>query len=279
MTRGSTAFEEEDYAGSWDRWFGVIETGAKPVSRRLLEAVAVRPGCSVLDLATGLGEPALTAAAEVAPDGRVLAVDFSAAMLKRAEARAARLGAANIAFRQMDLNDSDLPANSFDAVLCRWGLMFLADLDGLLAQVHRSLVPGGRFAAAVWAEAERVPAIGLSGRVVRRHLGLPPPEEGPLSPFACADRAALEARLGKAGFIEVGSEERQVDYAFDSATEFVAFRKDLSGPLRAEMTAYSEAAQATAWQALAEAVQGYADAGGHIRLTNTAVCVFGRKPG
>lgn len=278
MNRRPSAFENEDHAEAWERWFGVIEAGAAPVSQCLLEAARVGPRYAVLDLATGLGEPALGAARRATPGGQVLAVDFSAAMLERAAARAERLGITNIAFRQMDLNAPDLPRENFDAVLCRWGLMFLADLDGLLAQVLRSLVPGGCFAAAVWAEAERVPAISLSGRVVRRHLGLPAPEEGPLSPFACADRAVLEGRLGRAGFIEVTSEERQVDYAFASAEEFVAFRKDLSGPLRGEMATFPEAEQEAAWQALAEAAQDFADAEGRVRLSNTAVCVFGRKP-
>ena len=278
MSGVSKAFEKDDFAGAWERWFEVIEAGAAPVSKRLLEAAGVGPGGLVLDLATGLGEPALSAAGRVAPEGRVLAVDFSAAMLERAEARAARLGVTNIRFQQMNLNDPDLPAETFDAVLCRWGLMFLADLDGLLSQVLRSLKPGGRFAAAVWAEPNRVPAISLSGRVVRRHLGLPPPEEGPLSAFACADRTALVARLSAAGFGEVTSEERQVDYAFASAAEFVAFRKDLSGSLRAEMATFSLAEQAAAWQALAEAVADFADAEGRIGLTNSAVCVIGRKP-
>ena len=206
-------------------------------------------------------------------------MDFSAPMLRRAEARAGRQGLTNVAFRQMDLNEPDIPAAAFDAVICRWGLMFLADLDGLLAQVFRSLKPGGRFAAAVWTEPERVPAIALSGRVVRQHLGLEPPEEGRLSPFACADQEALARLLRDAGFAGIESREQQVDYVFASLGDFVQFRKDLSGPLRAEMAAFPPERQEAAWQALAEAASDYTDAEGRLRLANTARCISAQRPG
>lgn len=56
----------------------------------------------------------------------------------------------------------DLANSSFDAALCRWGLMLLPNLDAVIGKIYSSLVSGGRFAAAVWADAPKVPIIGLA---------------------------------------------------------------------------------------------------------------------
>jgi ubiquinone/menaquinone biosynthesis C-methylase UbiE len=56
-----------------------------------------------------------------------------------------------IEFKEGDTEIIDLPPSTFDAALCRWGLMFLPDLNAGLSNIYRSLVEGGHFAAAVWA--------------------------------------------------------------------------------------------------------------------------------
>ena len=63
-----------------------------------------------------------------------------------------------------------LAKRSFDAVLRRWGLMFMADLDAVLADCRGCLVSGGRFVAAVWGPPEGAPAVSLGARVVLEHL-------------------------------------------------------------------------------------------------------------
>ena len=76
----------------------MFEQGAQALSDRMLELGDVRPGHRVLDIGTGIGEPALTAARRVAPDGSVVATDFSDAMLEIARQRARELGLDNVEF-------------------------------------------------------------------------------------------------------------------------------------------------------------------------------------
>ena len=77
-------------AAGWKKWWAVLEHGAQPVSDRLVELAGVGAGARVLDVATGSGEPAVTAARRAAPGGRVIAVDQSPGMLSIARERAGR---------------------------------------------------------------------------------------------------------------------------------------------------------------------------------------------
>ena len=96
----------------------------------------------MLDVATGIGEPAITAAYEVGNSGHVLAIDISSQMLSIAKQRATSLGLQKvIEFKEGDTETIDLPASRFDAALCRFGLMFLP-----LSNIYKSLVDGGRLA-------------------------------------------------------------------------------------------------------------------------------------
>jgi SAM-dependent methyltransferase len=276
MNEKSGSHWDAAHAASWDKWFHVIEDGARGLSERMVELAALEPGDRVLDIATGLGEPAVTAARRVGPEGSVLATDVSEDMLAYGRRRAQVLGLPNIAFESMDAQALALPEATFDAVLCRWELMFVPDLEAALAGIRRCLKPAGRFVTAIWGPAEGAPGVGLSARVIRAHLRMTPPQEGAGTPFAFSDVDAFARRLEAAGFTEVRGEWVEVPFAFASAGEFTRFRFDRSGPLRREIAHYPEAEQAAAWQALAEAARAFAAPDGSLRMVNQAYCVAAR---
>jgi ubiquinone/menaquinone biosynthesis C-methylase UbiE len=145
----------DSVAHGWEKWWRAIEIGAGKVSRRLIELASIKIGSKVLDISTGIGEPGITAAREVGNTGQVLATDISSEMLSIAKQRAINAGLQNvIVFKQGDTGTIELPNSTFDAALCRFGLMFLPDLDTALLNIYGSLVNGGRLAAAVWASPE-----------------------------------------------------------------------------------------------------------------------------
>jgi ubiquinone/menaquinone biosynthesis C-methylase UbiE len=78
-------------APGWRKWYDVVEAEAagQVVSRTLVEMAGLGPGDTVLDIGTGYGEPALTAARAVMPGGRVIATDIAADMLAFGRERAA----------------------------------------------------------------------------------------------------------------------------------------------------------------------------------------------
>jgi ubiquinone/menaquinone biosynthesis C-methylase UbiE len=119
----------DSVAHGWEKWWRIIEIGAEKVSRRLIELASIKVGSKVLDISTGIGEPAITAAREVGNTGQVLATDISSEMLSIAKQRAINAGLQHvIAFKQGDTGTIELPNSTFDAAICRFGLMFLPDL-------------------------------------------------------------------------------------------------------------------------------------------------------
>lgn len=123
-------------ANNWQKWWKTIERGAEKVSRRLIELAEIKPGSKVLDIATGIGEPAITAANQVDNSGHVLATDISSQRLSLAIQRAVSLGLQDVTrFKEGDVETIDLPSSTFNAVFCRWGLMFLPDLKAGLSNI------------------------------------------------------------------------------------------------------------------------------------------------
>ena len=102
-------------APGWQACWETIEHGAQKVSDKIVGLSEIKPGDKVLDIATGIGEPAISAARKVVPSGKVIAIDISPQMLAIAKTRATLLGLDNIMeFREMDgekLDFSDLDAN------------------------------------------------------------------------------------------------------------------------------------------------------------------------
>jgi ubiquinone/menaquinone biosynthesis C-methylase UbiE len=260
-------------AAAWDKWFPVLEDGAQVLSDRLVALAGIGPGDRVLDVATGLGEPAATAARAVGPGGHVEGVDLSPGMLEFARRRAARLGLANLSFREADANVLDRPERPYDAILCRWGLMFMSDLQATLRSFRDLLKPGGRIAAAIWGPSEDAPALSLGNRIVLASLGLPPPNEGPGTPFALCNVDAAAGTFQTAGFRDVAGEWLPVSYTFQSVDEFVQFRRERSKPLEDRIAHFPSAERDAAWRAVADAARDYADDAGIVRMTNKAYVI------
>ncbi|MCI0430947.1 MAG: class I SAM-dependent methyltransferase, partial [Rhodospirillales bacterium] len=163
------------HAMAWKTWFPLIERAAAPLSLRMIALASVGEGQRVLDIGTGLGEPAMTAAGAVGPRGSVVAIDPDPEMIRIARERAAIENAESVTFVVQRVEELRLPPESMDAILCRWSLMFVDDLAETLARLRVLLRPGGRLVAATWSTPDRVPALSLARSVIHRHFGREPP--------------------------------------------------------------------------------------------------------
>jgi len=263
----------DDSAEGWKRWWPTFERAAQTVNDRLVELAAVRAGNRVLDIATGSGEPALTAARAVGPSGRVVAVDMSPGMLAIARERIDAAGLKNVDLVESDAESLRLDAHSFDAVVCRWGLMFMPDLDGVVRAMHRALKPGGHFATAVWSVADKVPMCGLARDAIRRITGIVPPPNA--DPTRLADSSILERALAAAGFRDVTIERLIVRFEFPSPDSFADFRGQIGGT-RAMLTKMPPEAANQVRDAVVASAREYATAAGVVRLSNETIC-FGAR--
>lgn len=265
------------YAAAWNRWFPLIERAARNVSHCMLDEAGIASRQRVLDLATGIGEPALTAAKRVGSYGHVLGVDISTEMIDIARARAEAAGLTNIDFQVMDVETIALPA-TYDAALCRWGLMFVDDLAATLSRVHDVMRPGGRLSVSVWASADEAPTLALAERVAHHALGLPPPDEGANTPFALCDVAALSAALANAGFDVLEPRRVPVTFEFASPEDYIAYRRELSTRFAAATAGRNKNDLQAALQAVVRAVEAYHSPAGTIRMENQAYCISATRP-
>jgi ubiquinone/menaquinone biosynthesis C-methylase UbiE len=138
-------------------------------------------------------------------------------MLELARERAATLGLGNLRFVETDAETLAVEELGFNAAICRWGLMFVPDLDAVARRIARLLIRGGTFATAVWGPAERVSMVSVGDDVVRELAKLPPPQADTPHPLKLADPRPLERALSSAEFKEIHVEPIIVKFEFESA--------------------------------------------------------------
>ena len=268
----------DSVAAGWQKWWDTWEKGAHNVSNKLVELAGIKPSQRVLDIATGIGEPAVTAARTVGDKGHVTATDISPEMLAVGKERARQEGLKNIEFREGDAGMADLPSSSFNAAICRWGLMFLPNLSIALDNIRRSLVSGGSLAIAVWAEPTKVPQLNIPMTIIRQELQLPLPPPRIPGPFSLADLNELRNSLLHVGFGDIRSENIQVTFEFDSAEDYVTFTKEIAASVNIMLANEIEDRKAQIWNRVTDQVKAqYTSDNGRVKLDNEAICVVTRR--
>lgn len=270
--------EWDSVSSGWRTWWETFERAAQPLSDHLMALAHIEPGQRVLDIATGIGEPAATAARRVGPTGQVVAIDQSPQMLAIARERVAALGLQNVQFLELDAEGLDLLEGRFDAALCRWGLMYLPHLAPALDGVRQRLLPSGRFVAAVWPTPSKVPVLSLPRAVITQYLEVPSPPPGMPGPFSLSDIEVLEQALAQVGFSEVRSEPLELRLEFASASDYARFIQAVSPSINALLASQRAEQQERIWQAIQETVQErYGSADGKVRMPTETICIGARR--
>jgi SAM-dependent methyltransferase len=211
-----------------------------PVTQALIEDARIDNGLAVLDVATGPGEPALGIAAVVGPGGRIVGIDPIPEMVAAARRSANRSGFPNTQFEVAFADDLPFAADSFDAVVSRFGIMFAPSPGDAVREMLRVLKPGRKLALAVWHVAESNPFFHALSRVIAQYLDSPPPQPDAPDAFRFAASGKLRKILSDAGAI--GSSERLLRFTIEaqlSAEEFWALRTEMSDSLRQKIASLS----------------------------------------
>jgi len=211
-----------------------------PATELMLDLADVRTGSRVLDVAAGTGDQTLFAARRVGANGCVLATDISADMLTAAAEAARKAGLTNVETRVMDAESLDLDADSFDAVICRLGLMLFSNPEKVLRAMRRVVRPGGKVAALVFSTAEKNPRQGIILGVARRF------GSAPLPLFSLGASNVLENSFKDSGLLNVTVLEVTFRRHFSSIPELIRRLKE-SVFLRQPIEKLGEAEREQAW--------------------------------
>jgi ubiquinone/menaquinone biosynthesis C-methylase UbiE len=183
----------------------------EPWAAELVTRAVLRPGSSVLDVASGLGPVARLAAAAAGPAGRVVASDISAAMLDAAAARPVPSGWAPIEYRQCPASAIAAADDSFDVVLCQQGLQFFPDRAAAAAEMRRVTRPGGTLALSTWAAEHPLGLFGPMNDTLREAgLAEPYPRAFDSGTYRLS-AAELRDLLQAAGWHDVRVETAELD--------------------------------------------------------------------
>ncbi len=170
----------------------------------------------ILDLATGPGEPALSLARIVGPDGRVTGVDLSEKMVEIATQVAHERHLGNAEFRVMDAEHLAFPDGSFDAVVSRFGFQIFTNPEAVAREAYRVLRRGGRIVVAVWSTAEKAAALHV---LIGPMLEFAEPDESGYlpTPYELGGPSEMARLLESVGFKD--ARETRTTHHFVAASE------------------------------------------------------------
>lgn len=259
MDKSAMRMQWDAAAAGWNDHTPKIRAWLGSATDAMLGMAGVATGSRVLDVAAGTGDQTLAIAERVGPQGHVLATDLSPAVVSLAEANAARAGFANVHARVADGEDLQVPAASFDAAVCRLGLMFFPDPLQGLREMHRALRPAGGACAMVFSTPERNPCVTILMSTALKHAGLPPRD-----PYAAGGLLSL-GRPGRidelfksAGFRDVATTAIEAPFRLPSVRDYLAFIRSSASPIQQILGRLDEAAAAAAWGEMEERLSVFA---------------------
>jgi SAM-dependent methyltransferase len=253
---------EDETVAAWRKWHAQIAAFTRGATDAILEAAHLRPGMHVLDLASGVGDPALTAAERVAPSGRVTASDLGRGMFSLAEELARQRGITNLEFRQANAEALPFPDRSFDAVTCRFAIMLVPDAAKVLRESLRVLKPGGRAAFVAFGKREQ-PWFTTTAGIVFKHAGAPPPDPDLPNLFMFGERDRLRRLIEGAGFADAREEVRTLRARWEgSAEKYWEQFTEVSAPFRPILAKLSPESRRAVMAESIAALSKFADGNG-----------------
>jgi SAM-dependent methyltransferase len=219
--------------GAWSSGdYAVVGTTLQIVGETLCEALDLRSGATVLDVAAGNGNATLAAARRWCD---VTSTDYVASLLEASRKRAAAEGHA-IKYQEADAEKLPFADGTFDAVLSTFGVMFAPDQDRAAAELVRVCKPGGQIGLANWT------TDGFIGKLFKLIGTYAPPPTGVKSPSRWGSREWLDSAFGSAGKLRV--ETRNFVFRYRSPMHWIEVFRTYYGPIHKTFAALDPDKQA-----------------------------------
>ncbi|WP_406855318.1 class I SAM-dependent methyltransferase [Alsobacter sp. KACC 23698] len=265
-------------AAGWNEHGPAIRAWLTHATAAMISMAGVTSGSRVLDVAAGAGDQSLAVAKMVGPKGSVLATDVSPQILAYAELNARSAGYRTIAVKVTDGVSLDVPPESFDAVVCRLGLMFFpSPLDGL-RDMFQALRPGGGACTVVFAEPSVNPCLSILMQTALRRAGLPPRD--PFAPGALTSLGKpghIDELFRQAGFQHVATTRLNAPFRAPAVGRYLEFVRSAAGPILEILETLDAAGREAAWCDIEEQLRIYDTPEGWVG-PNQLLLTAGRKP-
>jgi SAM-dependent methyltransferase len=271
--------EWRESACYWQKHADTIRTMFGPITQALIKDAEIVEGDAVLDVAGGAGEPSLTIAETVGPTGSVTYTDVAPEMVTAAQAEAQRRGLKNVLFRQCAADSLPFESKSFDAVVCRLGVMFFPDPPAAMREMLRVTKHEGVVAFAVWDKSEVNPFSYLITDVAARYFEPAAPAD-PNAPcaFRFAAPGSLAGILKTAGAVDVKERVLKFEIAAPiTPWQFWELRGETSGTLREKLATLAPMQANSLAQEAQDAVRHFFP-NNQMSIPAQMIIVTGRKP-
>jgi ubiquinone/menaquinone biosynthesis C-methylase UbiE len=259
----ATLGQWEKAAPGWNDHTPQIRAWLRTATDAMLAMAGIGQGARVLDVAAGAGDQTLDIAQRVGPQGSVLATDFSPAILAYAKTNAARAGHANVETLAADAEQLEVEERSFDAAVCRLGLMLCPDPLQALQRMHRAVKPGGRICTMVFSTPDANPCVAILMATAREYAGIPARDPfQPGSLFSLGKPGRIEELFRSAGFSDVATTKLSAPFGLPSAAAYLDFIRTSASPIQQMLGSLDVTRQAAAWSAMEQRLQKFAAPGG-----------------
>ena len=266
-------------APGWSAHTPAIRSWLHDATVAMLGMAGVRAGSRVLDVAAGAGEQTLAIAQRVGPTGSVLATDLSPAIIELAGRHIAQAGfAANVHASVADGENLDVPQGSFDAAVCRLGLMFFPDPLRGVREMFRALRAGGGACTMVFSRPENNPCVTILMSTALRHAGLP--QRDPYTPgglLSLGRPGRMDELFKEAGFRDVATTAIDAVFRMPTVDHYLEFVRTSASPVQHILGALDAGAAAAAWSEMRKRLDAYTTPTGW-EGPNELLLTAGRRP-
>jgi SAM-dependent methyltransferase len=181
----------------------------------------------------------------------------------------------NVEFKVMDAEKIEFPDETFDGVICRWGLMFCPDPAAAVREVHRVLKPHRPFATTTFSTADNNPWMESTTRLAAAALGVAPPGPEAPTPTRLSDTGRLKAMFSDAGFENIEIESRPFSWEF-AVDDYWKINSELTPMLARAIASLDDAGKARLKDQMLEDAAKYRQ-GGKFVFPALALGAYGQK--
>lgn len=263
------------FSPGWKKWDTLMMDFLNPIGAEMIKLINPKENETVLDVASGTGEPGISIAKKIG-GGKIIFTDLSSGMLEIAKENTSNAGIPNFETRVCDVSELPFDDNSFDIISCRLGFMFFPDMQIAAKELARVLKPGGRITTSVWSGPENNFWVTAIGGTINKNMGLTPPPEGAPGMFRCAKPGLIANLFKEAGLKNISETDIKGTLNCGTAETYWNMMTDVAAPFVAALSKADDSMRAKIKKEVTELInEKFPD--GNVSIPSTAIVIYAEK--